>query len=225
MEIVLASRNKNKIKELQALLTELCGENVKVLSLDDIGHTGDIVEDGESYEENAIIKASVPASMGYIGVADDSGLSVDCLSGAPGIYSARYAGEDVTYEDNNNLLLKNMKDVPDDERGAAFISSVVLVAPCGTVNIPASNAEAELKKFACKRAGRDVDLIVVRGECRGKILRELHGTGGFGYDPLFYIEEENATFAELSAECKNAISHRGRAMRAFAAEINKILEK
>ncbi|MDD6095436.1 MAG: non-canonical purine NTP pyrophosphatase, partial [Clostridia bacterium] len=88
MEIVLASRNKNKIKELETLLAELCGDKVKVLSLDDIGYEGDIEEDGESYEENAVIKASVPASLGYIGVSDDSGLSVDCLDGAPGIYSA-----------------------------------------------------------------------------------------------------------------------------------------
>lgn len=207
------------------MMSELCGDDIKVLSLDDIGYEGDIVEDGESYEENALIKASVPASMGYIGVADDSGLSVDCLDGGPGIYSARYAGEDVTYADNNALLLKNMESIPDENRGAAFISTVAFVAPKGKVQTPADKITDELLKFVCERSGCEVDAFTVRGECRGTILHELHGEGGFGYDPLFFVEEVGATFAEIPADNKNAISHRGKAMRAFAAEIKKILEK
>lgn len=225
MEIVLASRNKNKIKELETLLSELCGDKVKVLSLDDIGYEGDIEEDGESYEENAVIKASVPASLGYIGVSDDSGLSVDCLDGAPGIYSARYAGEDVTYAENNALLLKNMDKVKDSDRGAAFVSVVALVAPEGLLNIPHKCTDGHLTEFACGRSGRKVDVLAVRGECRGVILNELRGEGGFGYDPLFYVPEEGETFAQLSPEAKNKISHRGKAMRAFAAEINKLVKE
>lgn len=221
MEIVLASRNKNKIKELQALLSELCSDSVKVLSLDDIGYMGDIEEDGESYEENALIKASVPASMGYIGVADDSGLSVDALDGGPGIFSARYAGENVTYADNNALLLKNMESVPDGSRGCAFVSVIALAAPRGMLNIT-SPADEKLLTFAEKRSGRPVDILTVRGECRGEVLREERGEKGFGYDPLFYVESEKATFAQLSPEVKNKISHRGRSMRAFAAELKKI---
>ena len=206
------------------MLSELCGDRVKVLSLDDIGYEGDIEEDGESYEENAIIKASVPASMGYIGVADDSGLSVDCLDGAPGIYSARYAGEHVTYEDNNALLMKTMENVEDGKRGAAFISTVALVAPAGTVRVPGEYTDPHYTEFAEKRSKKKVDVFCVRGECRGEILRELRGEGGFGYDPLFYIAEKGKTFAELASDEKNAISHRGKAMRAFAEEINKIAE-
>lgn len=224
MEIVLASRNKNKIRELQTMLSQYCGDRIKVLSLDDIGYAGDIEEDGESYAENAIIKASVPASMGYIGVADDSGLSVDCLDGGPGIYSARYAGEHVTYEDNNALLLKTMENVPDGKRGAAFVSTIALVAPKGALKVPEKLTDEYLTEFADKRSGRKTDVFTVRGECRGMILRELRGEGGFGYDPLFYIPEKGLTFAELSADEKNAISHRGKAMNAFAEEINKLAE-
>ena len=224
MEIVLASRNKDKIRELQTMLSQYCGEKVKVLSLDDIGFSDEIEEDGNSFEENAVIKASVPASMGYVGVADDSGLAVDSLGGAPGIFSARYSGEDATNEKNNALLLENMKDVPDTERGAAFVSVVALVAPKGMLKIPADCENAEMCAFASKKCGFDADVLLFRGECRGEIIRELKGKEGFGYDPLFYIPEKGKTFAEMDPEAKNKMSHRGIAMRAFAKEINNIAE-
>ena len=193
MEIVLASRNNKKIAELQALLSEFLPD-IKVLSLDDIGFSGDIIEDGESFEENAMIKAKAVAERGYIGVGDDSGLSVNSLGGAPGIYSARYAGEHGDDEANNQKLLSELQGKSD--RSGAFVSVVACAMPSG-------------------------ECFCVRGECSGIILTEYKGDGGFGYDPLFYYEELGKTFAELTMEQKNEISHRGKAMRAFASEFAK----
>lgn len=194
-KIVMSSNNMHKIKEIEAFLRELCpndknGEPFEILSLANIGYTADIVEDGETFEENALIKARTVAKLGYIGIADDSGLCVDALNGEPGVYSARYAGghDDA---DNNRKLLENMKDVPTEKRGAHFVSVIACVFP----------------------DGRE---IVARGECPGTILFDYRGNGGFGYDPLFLYEPMDKTFAQMNAEEKNAISHRARAMEAFA---------
>ncbi len=192
-EIVLASRNKKKIAELQALLAETLAD-IKVLSLDDIGFWGDIEEDGSSFEENAMIKARAVAERGYIGVGDDSGLVVNALGGAPGIYSARYAGEHGDDGANNEKLLLELKDKKD--RSAAFVSVLACAMPDG-------------------------DSFTVRGECPGTILNEYLGEGGFGYDPLFFYEPFGKTFAQMTMEEKNEISHRGVAMRAFASEFIK----
>ena len=177
-------------------------ERIKVLTLRDIGFTEDIVEDGESFEENAFIKAFAVAKKGYIGVADDSGLCVDALGGEPGVYSARYAGEPCDDHRNNELLLFKMKDVPAEKRTAKFVSTIAFVFP-----------DEPGKGYFC------------RGECPGTILFEYRGTGGFGYVPLFLYEPLDKTFAEVNAEEKNAISHRARAAAAFAeifiAEITK----
>ena len=129
MKIVLASRNAKKIRELETLLAQHSSMHNEVLSLDDIGDSEEIVEDGTSFEENAWIKASVPAKLGYIGIADDSGLSVDALGGAPGIYSARYGGEGTNDAKNNEKLLTELHTVPDEKRGAAFVSAVACVFP------------------------------------------------------------------------------------------------
>lgn len=215
MKIVLASRNAKKIRELETLLAKHSSMHIEVLSLDDIGYTDDIVEDGTSFEENAWIKASVPASLGYIGIADDSGLAVDALGGAPGIYSARYGGEGTNDAKNNAKLLAEMSDVSDEGRGAAFVSAVACVFPKGSeVSIP---EDARTEK-------NGLPGFVVRGECRGTILREGRGSDGFGYDPLFYVAEKGCTFAELSADEKNAISHRGMAMRAFCRQFLSLFE-
>lgn len=187
--ILVATHNKGKAKEIKALFDGLC--SVCVLTLSDIGYDEDIVEDGTSFEENALIKARVAASLGYIGVADDSGLCVDALDGAPGIFSARYAGEPCDNEKNNEKLLRALDGVSDDERGASFVSVIACVLP----------------------DGRE---YTVRGECNGKILRDYRGEGGFGYDPLFWYEPLGKTFAELSPEEKNSVSHRARAMKKFA---------
>ena len=224
MEIVLASRNKKKIIELQTMLSEYCGDKITVLSLDDIGYIGEIEEDGESFEENAIIKASVPASLGYIGVADDSGLTVDALNGAPGIFSARFAGEHATDEENNEKLLKSLENVADENRGAAYVCTVAVVSPKGMLCVPDTGITDALSRFSDVRSGRETDCFTVRGECRGTILREKRGEGGFGYDPMFYIPERGITFGQMAPGDKNKMSHRGKAMRAFAEIINKVVE-
>ena len=190
MKIVLASRNKKKIGELQTLLAKYLSE-IEVLSLDDIGFEGDIVEDGEGFYDNAYIKASTVAKLGYIGVGDDSGLCVDALDGAPGVYSARYAGEHGDDAANNALLLENLTDKED--RSAQFVCAIACVFP------------------------EDVSRAhIFRGTVEGKIIDEYRGEGGFGYDPLFYYEPFGKTLAEMSAEEKNSISHRGKAIELFA---------
>ena len=195
--IVLASRNRHKIREMEVLLhTLLPEEDFVLLSLDDIGYTGEIEENETTFEENAKIKASVPASLGYIGIADDSGLEVDALNGEPGVYSARYADEEgVPHSDeaNNDKLLRKLASVPDEKRTARFVSCLSLVTPCG-------------RSFT------------VRGTCEGVMLWERRGTGGFGYDPLFYHPPLGKTFAELTPEEKNSVSHRAHAAILFAGE-------
>lgn len=214
MKIVLASRNQKKIRELQSLLASLTKMEIEVLSLDDIGYTEDIVEDGASFAENALIKAAVPAKLGYIGVADDSGLVVDALDGAPGIYSARYSGEHATDGANNVKLLSEMASVADENRGASFVSEIACVLPEGMEgNIP----------DAIRTVTREgLTAFTIRGECRGTILRGARGADGFGYDPLFYVSSKSRTFAELTPAEKNEISHRGVAMRAFCAAFTHI---
>ena len=197
MKILLASHNKNKIAELEALLQTVCAD-AEVVSLSDVGFTSEIVEDGATFEENALIKARTGARLGYITVADDSGLMVDALGGAPGVYSARYAGEDGNTEKNNAKLLAAMRNVPKEKRTAHFVSVVACVFPDGRED------------------------IVVRGECPGEILTSPRGSTGFGYDPLFWYAPFRKTYAEMSADEKNSISHRGVAMRAFAKEFAKL---
>lgn len=202
LKLVLASRNQKKIEEMRRLMAELL-PGVEVLSLDDVGVTEDIVEDGDTFEANALIKARAAAVGGCIGVADDSGLTVDALGGEPGIWSARYAarcGVDSDHNDeaNNQLVLKKLEAVPDAERGGAYVCAVACVLPSG-------------------------ESFTVRGEVRGRILREYHGTGGFGYDPMFYYPPFGKTFAELTAGEKDQVSHRGTAMRLFAAALRERL--
>ena len=197
MKIVLASRNKKKKAELQTLLSQHI-EGIEILSLDDVGIYGEIEEDGTTFEENALIKARVAAGSGYIGVGDDSGLEVDALNGAPGVYSARYAGGHGDDEANNDLLLKNLEDKTD--RSARFVCCIACVFP--------------------ERYGYEP--IVVRGHVAGEILKERHGDGGFGYDPLFYFPEFNKTLAEVTPEEKNKVSHRGNAIAAFAERLQAL---
>ena len=182
-KLVLASNNAHKIEELKTML----GGKYDVLSMAEAGFTEEIDETGETFEENAAIKAeTVMRATGYMALADDSGLSVDALDGAPGVRSARYAGDQHCDADNNALLVKNMKDVPAEARTAKFVSCIAIASP-----------------FKPTQA--------VRGECPGMITFEPRGRGGFGYDP--YFEYENGqTFAEMGHALKNQISHRARAM-------------
>lgn len=190
MNLVLASNNKHKIQEIKSILLKN-GCDVNVLSLADIGYFDEIVEDGTTFEENALIKARTVAALGYIGIADDSGLCVDALGGAPGIYSARYAGEPCDHAKNNEKLLKALDGKKKEERSAAFVSVIACACPDGAY-------------------------FTVRGECRGEMLEALQGEGGFGYDPLFRPDGYTVTFAELSFDEKNTISHRAKALAAFA---------
>ena len=198
MNLILASRNKKKIKEVEAILATHF-EDVRILSLDDVGYVGDIEEDGTTFEENALIKARTAVAAGggnYPAIADDSGLSVDVLGGAPGVYSARYAGEHGDDAANNALLLRNLADVPAEARTARFVCCIALVFP----------------------DGRE---LTVRGETEGLIIDEARGNGGFGYDPYFYYPPFGKTFSELSAEEKNAISHRGKAIAKLAEKLQQ----
>jgi XTP/dITP diphosphohydrolase len=185
-KVILASRNKGKIKEIGDILGRY---DMTVVSRDDAGLPIDEVEEtGETFEENSYIKAKAILDVaGVPTVADDSGLMVDALGGAPGVYSARYAGENCTYEDNNRKLLDALKDVPDEKRSARFVSVITMLWPDGRK-------------------------IVARGECEGRILTETRGEGGFGYDPLFVPEGYDISFGEMSPEEKNKISHRAKAL-------------
>ena len=196
MKIVLASRNAHKIKELQTLLSKYI-EDIEILSLNDVGIFDDIEENGETYLDNALIKARAAAASGYIGVGDDSGLSVRALGGAPGVYSARYAGEHGDNAANNALLVKNLAG--ESDRYAEFVCTIACVFPDGR------------------------EPICVEGRTAGVILNSERGSEGFGYDPLFYYEPYRKTFAELTPDEKNAISHRGKAIAAFANELKKAI--
>lgn len=195
IKLVLATRNKNKIHEFKVLFKEYSNLDITVLSLDDIGFYGEIEESGETFEENAIRKASVPARLGYIGIADDSGLCVDALNGAPGIYSARFSGGDD--EDNNDLLLEKLKN--ESNRDAKYVCAMACVFP------------------------DHVNDFTVKGECYGKILTKRVGEGGFGYDPLFYFEPFGKTFAQVDLAKKNTVSHRAVAMRSLIKKLAKVL--
>lgn len=185
--LVIATNNKDKVREIKAILGCFYDE---ILSLKEAGISLDVVEDGQTFMQNAVKKATEAAVITKCDtLADDSGLCVDALSGAPGIYSARYAGENVTYEDNNKKLLKQMERV--EERGAKFVCAIALVL----------NGE----------------VITVSGEICGSIAKAEHG-GGFGYDPLFFVPELGQTFGQLSPEVKNKISHRGKALRAIQSK-------
>jgi XTP/dITP diphosphohydrolase len=189
--LVLATRNSGKIKELEALLS---GSGLAVLGLDAFPDIGEIEETGATFAENALLKArAVAQATGLVALADDSGLAVDALSGAPGVYSARYSGEGATDAKNNLKLLDALKDVAEADRGCRFMSVVAACAPNGAQ-------------------------LLAEGRWEGRVLRAPRGAGGFGYDPLFLDLELGKSAAELAPAEKNARSHRGRALRALLAD-------
>jgi XTP/dITP diphosphohydrolase len=186
--LVFATRNRGKVTELRQLLS---GLDLRVLALDEVGReVPEVVEDADTFEGNSIKKArEVSAACGLPALADDSGLEVDALDGAPGVHSARYAGDDGDDEANNDKLIAALAEVPDERRTARF-RSVLALADGDTV-------------------------ITTAGSCEGQVLRERRGTGGFGYDPLFWVPALGATFAELGVGTKNDLSHRAQAMKAM----------
>ena len=186
-DIIAASRNQKKIREMEAITKEF---GMKIVSRDEAGlPTTEIEEDGETFEANSYKKAyEIMKMSGSPTIADDSGLEVDWLGGAPGVYSARFAGDACDDQANNRKLLDMMKDVPPEKRTARFVSVITMVFPDGKT-------------------------LVARGETEGTLLTEERGTGGFGYDPLFVPAGMTQTYSQLTPEAKNQISHRGKALR------------
>ena len=194
-KIVAATGNKHKIVEIERITKQF---GLDVITKAEAGVPDlDVEENGTTFEENSKIKAeAIMLATGMPAIADDSGIEVDALDGAPGVYSARFSGEDATDESNNDKLLELMKDVPDDKRGARFVSVITLCYPDGRT-------------------------LVARGECPGAINRAPLGTNGFGYDPLFVPDGFDRTYAQITAEEKNDISHRAHALR----KLKKLLEE
>ena len=188
LRIVCATANPNKVTEIRAIL----GDLVELLPRPD--HVPDVVEDANTLEGNARLKAvAISAATGLPALADDTGLEVDALDGAPGVFSARFAGENCTYEDNQNKMLEVLTGIED--RGAAFRTVAIVVWPDGSE-------------------------VAAEGMCRGTITSDLRGSGGFGYDPVFLPDEgDGLTFGQMSAEAKHVISHRGRAFRALLTQL------
>ena len=186
MKLVLATRNSGKVREIREMLE--VHNAIELLSLQSYPDAPDVVEDGVTYEENAIKKAGMLAEYtGHLTIADDSGLEVDALAGAPGVHSARYAGENASDQDRITKLLRALQGVPDDQRSARFICVVAIAEPL---------SESE----------------IVRGVCEGHVIHTPRGEGGFGYDPVFVPIGYDKTFAELGDNIKNQISHRAKAL-------------
>ena len=193
--ILIATRNRGKVKEIQDMVSEL---SVRFLSLDDVAHAPDVEEDGTTFEENALKKARVMAGIfGIPTLADDSGLCVDALGGRPGVLSARYGGEDASDEEKCLRIIAEMADVPDGRRTARFECVLAVVTP-------------------------DREEQVFTGTCAGLITHKLRGTSGFGYDPIFLFEDAGCTFAQMSRDAKNRVSHRGKALRAFSTYLRTL---
>ena len=196
MKFILATHNPGKLREMAAILSQY---GVEVVSPADVGITVDVEETGTTFAENAMLKAkAICAAADLPAIADDSGLCVDALNGGPGVYSARYGGEGLDDKGRYTLLLQNMRGSM--TRAAHFHTSVVCLFPDGTE-------------------------LTAEGECPGTIAYAPMGDGGFGYDPVFYVPSLRKTFAQMTPEEKNAISHRGNALRSFGAELKEYLEK
>lgn len=185
-KIILATGNENKLREIRQIMD---GCDVQIVSMKEAGVFEEIEETGTSFEENAVIKAkTIAAKTGLLTLADDSGLEIDFLDKAPGIYSSRFMGEDTPYSEKNKAILEKLSGVPDEKRTARFVCAVAAVKPDGTYE-------------------------TVRATMEGIIAHKIAGENGFGYDPIFFLPEYNLTSAEISPEEKNAISHRGKAFR------------
>ena len=194
MRVVIATGNNDKVREINEILE---GTGFEAVSMKSIGINPDIVEDADSFRGNALIKAqAVHALCKEYVIADDSGLCIDALDGAPGIYSARFCGEDSTYPEKFKKIFEMLKDVPEEKRTAKFVCSIAVVRPDGTE-------------------------FTVRGEICGVLHEKPVGDGGFGYDPIFYVPEFGMTTAQMTKEQKNSISHRGKASRAMAEKLKE----
>jgi XTP/dITP diphosphohydrolase len=201
MKLVLATRNQHKIEEIKGILSENdgAGQKLEILTLRDFPNVSEVEETGKTMRENAILKAkAVYSATGIPALADDSGLEVDALNGAPGVVSARFAGPGCTYKDNNVKLLGLLKGIPEHKRGATFRCMVAL-------------------------ALSQDDIRIVEGKVKGIITDQEIGKNGFGYDPVFYHPESRKTYAELTQEEKNRVSHRGIAFRKAKELITRLM--
>lgn len=197
MRLVIGTNNEGKLKEFRQMFSKI---GIDVVSLNQLGIDIDVEEDGETFEENSLKKAKEICNItGQVSIADDSGLMVDFLDGAPGVFSKRYFGEGLSEEQRNHKLLKMLDGVPYEKRNAKFVSVISVVFPDGKV-------------------------ITSRGECDGFILQEPQGDSGFGYDPLFYYPPFDKTYANMTKDEKNSISHRGVALCNLIEEIKLILK-
>lgn len=195
-KIVFATSNEGKMREIREIMKDL---DIELLSLKDLGLNPDIDENGTTFEENAIIKArQVMELTGEIVMADDSGIEIDYLGKAPGIYSARFLGEKTPYEIKNRYILDKLADAKDEERSARFVCVIACAFPDGRI-------------------------ITSEGIIEGYIAKEISGSNGFGYDPIFYVPEYNCTTAEMTPDLKNQISHRGKALRNIKDKIKNYL--
>lgn len=192
MKLVIATGNQDKVKEINEILS---GTDFTAISMKEAGVNPDIIEDGDTFEENALIKAKAVHNLlgGYV-MADDSGLCIDYLDGAPGVYSARFCGENSSYEEKFKKINEMLDGAKDEERTAKFVCAIAVVRPDGTN-------------------------FVVRGEICGLLLKEPVGENGFGYDPIFYVPEFGMTTAQMPLEQKNSISHRGQALKKMVAKL------
>ncbi len=201
MKVIMATGNANKVREIRQMLN---GTGIEVVSMKEAGADIDIEETGASFEENAKIKAETIARItGQVTIADDSGLSIDALNGEPGVHSARFMGEETPYAVKCNAILDKMKDVPKEKRGARFSCAMCVSVP------------------AVRNGETAVTSKVFLGVMEGEIGYEMKGENGFGYDPVFVLPEYNKTSAEISPEEKNAISHRGKALKMVVQELTK----
>lgn len=218
INVVLASNNQGKIAEFGTILSVLSSE-ITVHSLHEMGICGEIEENGATFAENSLIKALTPTRYGYIGMADDSGLTVDALYGAPGIFSARYAGMHGDDVANRQLLLQNLKEVPEEKRSAAFVCVITMAFPEDMPIFVPEKWRADIS-LCRKYAIRPEHTISVCGECRGRIAFAESGNGGFGYDSLFLYGAGKKTFAEMTQTEKNAVSHRGVALALLSTALH-----
>ena len=194
-QIVLASTNQGKVREVAMMVQDM---GIEIIPLSETAFQGEIEENGTTFEENAIIKATqVAKTLGVPALADDSGLEIDYLNKEPGIYSARYLGHDTPYAIKNKQILEKLKDVPEEQRTARFVCAMALVLPDGTTKTTQATME-------------------------GRIGYEIKGENGFGYDPIFYLPEFGKSSAEISPEQKNEISHRGKALRLMKDKIKEL---
>lgn len=194
--IVFATNNSHKVTELADFFKKRFPDELNIKTLEEVGFTDPIIEDADTFEGNAFLKANtVCKATGLIAIADDSGLQVDFLGGKPGVYSARYAGEGCSSDDNIKKLLFELEGIPEEKRTARFVSILCACFPNG-------------------------ETLFAKGSCEGRILTEKKGNGDFGYDPVFYYPPLEKSFAELDIDTKNKVSHRGLALQQFALSFN-----